>query len=292
MKFLKIKFWIKVKMTSVQGKFWCFTNYDLNVNYSEWLGQGASYVCWGIEKCPETGNIHHQGYVEFIKNVSLGKTDRSFLKKLHKTIHWEKRKGTCEQAIKYCEKDGDFHEVGDRPNKEQGHRTDLDDVKQMVKEGKPMSEIAELCTSYQGLRMAEKLKEYITVKRNWVPEVFWYYGPTGCGKSKRAFEEAGENAWISGKDLRWWQGYDGHENVIFDDFRGDFCKFHELLRILDRYPYTVEVKGGSRQLVAKKIWITCPLHPTDVYKNQEDIEQLLRRITKIEFLGLKLSFLN
>lgn len=272
-----------------QGKNWCFTNFDLEVNYEDWLSNYATYVCWGVEKCPDTGKVHHQGYVEFSKNVTIGKKN-GFLKKLHNTIHWEKRKGTQEQAINYCMKDGDFHEVGAKPDKNQGKRTDLDDIKEMVKQGVPMSRIVEEATSYQGIRMAEKLKEYITVRRSWVTEVFWYYGPTGCGKTKRAIEEAGEDYWISGKDLKWWQGYDGHENVIIDDFRGDFCKFHELLRILDRYPYTVEVKGGSRQLLAKKIWITCPVHPEDVYKNQEDVNQLLRRITKIENLGPKFSW--
>lgn len=269
---------------TVQGKNWCFTNYELDIDYSSWLGVGATYVCWGVEECPETGRIHHQGYVEFNKNVSLGKTDRSFLKKLCRSIHWEKRKGTAEQAIKYCEKDGKFTEIGERPDKQQGRRSDLEEVKDMVKQGLPMKKIVEECSSYQGIRMAEKLKEYIEVKRNWPVEVIWYYGPTGCGKTKRAMEEAGDDCWISGKDLRWWQGYDGNEHVVIDDFRGDFCKFHELLRILDRYPYTVEVKGGSRQLLAKKIWITCPIRPEDVYKNQEDVNQLLRRITRVESL--------
>lgn len=269
---------------SVQGKNWCFTNYVLDTDYESWQGLGAVYVCWGVEKCPTTDKVHHQGYVEWVKNVSLGKTDRSFLKKLGNTIHWEKRKGTADQAIKYCEKEGDFHEFGVRPSKEQGKRTDLDTVKEMIKQGAPMAKIVDECSSYQGIRMAEKLKEYTEVKRNWKPEVYWYYGPTGCGKTKRAVEEAGEDYWMSGRDLRWWQGYDGHEHVVIDDFRGDFCKLHELLRILDRYPYTVEVKGGSRQLLARKIWITCPVKPEEVYKSTEDIGQLLRRITKVENL--------
>jgi len=91
------------------------------------------------------------------------------------------------------------------------------------------------------------------------------------------------NPWISGKNLKWWEGYDKHEDVIFDDFRNDFCTFHELLRILDRYPYKIECKGGSRELLAKRIFITCPFSPHDAYPSScEDIQQLIRRITKIE----------
>lgn len=96
-----------------------------------------------------------------------------------------------------------------------------------------------------------------------------------------AFEMC-KDPWVSGKDLKWWNGYDGEEEVIFDEFRGDSCKFSELLRILDRYPYTVEVKGGFRQLLAKKIVITSCYAPETVYKkNEEDIKQLMRRIDKV-----------
>lgn len=71
--------------------------------------------------------------------------------------------------------------------------------------------------------------------------------------------------------------------MVIDDFRADFCKFHVLLRLLDKYPYVVEVKGGSRQWLAEEIFITAPMHPRDAYahRSDEDIKQLLRRITTI-----------
>lgn len=257
-----------------QGKFWCFTSFDLEINYEAW---GADYLIYGIEECPETKKIHHQGYAEWPSNMRI-----NALKKLHGSVHWEKRVGTAEQAIAYCEKDGRWCELGTRPMKKQGARSDIDAVRAMVIAGKGMKDIVEVCSGFQAMRFAEKLLEHREAKRNWKTEVIWLYGPTGTGKTKRAFEEAGPDAWISGKNLKWWQGYDAHEHVIVDDFRGDFCTFHELLRILDRYPYTVEVKGGSRQLLAKKIWITCPWHPSDVYnKGDEEVGQLLRRIDRI-----------
>lgn len=269
-------FWDKSQM-AVQGKYWCFTDFECREDYSEWE---ASYLIYGVEICPTTGKQHHQGYCEFPGNRRLTALGKKF------KCNFERRKGTAEQAIKYCEKDGKWYEFGERPGKkEQGKRTDIEEVKELINNGAGMKDIVDVVSSFQALRFAEKLIEYKETKRNWQPEVFWYWGKTGTGKTKRAYEEAGEDTWISGKNLKWWQGYDGHENVIIDDFRKDFCTFHELLRILDRYPYTVEVKGGSRQLVAKKIWITCPYHPEDVYDGREDIDQLLRRITKIEEIG-------
>ncbi len=64
-----------------------------------------------------------------------------------------------------------------------------------------------------------------------------------------------------------------------DDFRPEDMKFQRLLKLLDRYPYMVEVKGGYRQFLAKTVIITCPKHPEECYAEAgEDIEQLLRRI--------------
>ena len=40
-------------------------------------------------------------------------------------------------------------------------------------------------------------------------------------------------------NYKWWEGYDGHEVVLLDDIRKDFCKFHELLTLLDIYPYVM-----------------------------------------------------
>ena len=61
------------------------------------------------------------------------------------------------------------------------------------------------------------------------------------------------------------------------------CTFSELLRILDRYPHRVEVKGGSVQFNSSLIIITSPKSPQETWdgRSAEDIAQLTRRITEI-----------
>jgi len=256
---------------------WCWTDFSMDVDFYEALkGPRWRYLLRGTEVCPSTGKAHWQCF----GITTDPRTERAVRKEL-KPRHVEFCKGTEQQNEVYCSKDGEVDEWGVKP-KSQGARTDLDIVRDTIDEGKGMREVVTTASSYQAIKVAEKYLEYKEPGRAWKPEVYWYYGETGSGKTRRAFEEAGDDTWVSGETGKWFQGYDGHENVIFDDFRADFCKFHVLLRILDRYAYRIEHKGGARQFLAKRIWITCPKHPREVYGTREDVHQLLRRIDKVE----------
>lgn len=241
------------------------------------LEDKVKYLIVGKETCPKTGRQHHQGYVIW----ENAKTLSACCKLLPEAAHVEPQKARDDfDAAQYCWKDDDLVvEFGVRP--EQGKRNDLHGVRKMIEDGHGMRDIVEVCDSYQAIRGGELLMKYKEAQRDWLPEVFWYWGKAGTGKTRLALEKAGPEPWISGRTLKWWYDYDAHEDVIIDDFRGDFCTFHELLRILDRYPYVLETKGGHRQLLARRIWITSCYPPEKVYQSREDVVQLLRRITRV-----------
>jgi len=68
--------------------------------------------------------------------------------------------------------------------------------------------------------------------------------------------------------------------VILDNLRGDTYPYNKLLRILDRYPYNVEVKKDYMPLLTTKIYITAPFSPENYPQPiGKDNSQLLRRIT-------------
>lgn len=115
-------------------------------------------------------------------------------------------------------------------------------------------------------------------------EIFCYWGQTGAGKSRRAWEEAGLHAYPKDPRSKFWCGYRSHEHVVLDEFRGGIDISH-MLRWCDRYPVLIEVKGGARALTAKKIWITSNLHPREWYPelDQETKDALLRRMTIVHF---------
>lgn len=233
---------------------------------------GAKYCIWGDEQ-GVSGTHHKQGYIRF----GNARTVRGVRQDMP-GVHVELAKGSFQQNFDYCSKDGDFEEIGERPK--QGVRNDLVIIRERVMAHAPILEIEE-CRNYMHLRYAEKLRELCPPPVRTPPEVYWFWGETGTGKTRTAFEET-EKPWISSRSLKWWQGYDVQKHVIIDDFRRDFCTFHELLRLTDRYPFAVEVKGGARWLVAEKIIITCPKGPEELWEgHEEDVKQLKRRIKEV-----------
>lgn len=109
-----------------------------------------------------------------------------------------------------------------------------------------------------------------------------YWGPSGTGKSRRAWSEAGMGAYSKDPRSKFWCGYTNQEFVIIDEFRGCIDIGH-LLRWLDRYPVYVEIKGGSRPLKASKYWITSNLEPKYWYPDLDDatFTALMRRLEVI-----------
>jgi len=108
-----------------------------------------------------------------------------------------------------------------------------------------------------------------------------YWGPTGTGKSHRAFGE-GPGAYVKNPNIKWWDGYQGEETVIIDEFSG-LIDITYLLRWIDRYPCMVEVKGGAVVLNAKTFIITSNLSPEQWYPNASENHKaaLQRRLTTV-----------
>jgi len=263
---------------------YCFTinNYvesDL-ISLEEMKASGkVQYMIVGDEVGEECGTPHLQGYVYFSHPKVFG-TIKKLLPRAHFPV--EGTKGNALQNKLYCSKQKVLFEYGEMP--QQGARTDIPPVMDVLKDstitGK-MRAVTEIATSYQSVRMAEVWLKYHEEKRKWKPEIRWFWGPPGAGKTQAAYDWVGDDdVWESGMDGgKWFDGYDGHANIVFDDFRKDFCKFWQLLRLTDSKPIPLPIKGTFRQMLAKKIAITSVYHPEDVYDTREDIWQLIRRLT-------------
>lgn len=117
-----------------------------------------------------------------------------------------------------------------------------------------------------------------------VRRVYVFYGTTGTGKSRKAWEEAGMEAYPKDPRTKFWTGYQGQKHVVIDEFRGGIDISH-LLRWTDRYPVHIEIKGSSRPLEAEAIWFTSNIAPQYWYPELDvaTLDALLRRLTISEF---------
>lgn len=270
-------------MTNAKPNRWyCFTinNYtDTDIKQLAAICSDVDYLTYGYEKGTDEGTPHLQGYVE------LNKPQRfSWIKKRLPRAHIETKLGSRTQARDYCHKeDPEPFEHGKWRPDNQGMRNDLICVKRKIDEGVSEEAIADehFSTWSRNYRAFERYRNLKRKRCCSEKEVIWIYGRTGLGKSKMAHELAPDAYWKM-PDNKWFDGYDGEETVIFDDFRSTWCTFPYLLRLLDRYPMMVETKGGTTQWMAKRIIITSPHHPEHAYSTDEDMQQLIRRISKIE----------
>lgn len=272
---------------------WVFTLNNYNQDELDTLRQlhsrgGFKYIAFQPEQ-GESETKHLQGVLVCTNPRAL-----NGLRTLLGRAHWEPMRGTLQQARDYCSKEETrdanagfgFSEFGDIPAGagEPGARTDLSAVVQNVKLGKSAKQIFETDgeTFVKYFKGIERAIGFYEPRRDFKTTVHWFYGATGTGKTRTAFELA-PLAYFKSPANHWWDGYEGQEEVIVDDYRADFCKFSQLLRLFDRYPLSVEVKGGTRQFLARHIYITCPKHPREMWNNRtdEDIAQLMRRIEDI-----------
>ena len=260
----------KVRNTFVTVNNWTEEQWDKLVSYGD-TGE-FKYLVFGKEIAPTTGTPHLHIYAEFKSPRSVKSVGKMFF-----NLKIEAREKTALACSEYCKKNCEYLEYGTLSN--QGKRVDVETAKEIILKTGKMADIVDKC-NLQTIKICEKILTYKEPKRTWKPEVLWFYGPSESGKTRLAMSTLND-PWVSGRNLKWWEGYDAHTDILVDDFRADFCTYHELLRILDRYEYRVEVKGGSRQLLAKRIIITSQTHPRHTYATREDIKQLVRRVDKV-----------
>lgn len=267
-----------------------YTEEDINL-LKEFAQSSCRWMIFGKETAPETGTMHLQGGCILTSQISF-----STLKKLPQfaRAHIEVMYGKPEDTRSYCSKeDSEAYEFGTLPSP--GKRNDIHAALEMVRDGCDLSELAHIeahgpvvVKFYKGLT---NFRSLIRKPRVHPPEVYWFHGETGTGKTRAAFSVADKYAdrindiWVSSGGLKWFDGYDGQSIAIIDDLRSeDVPSFPFLLRLLDRYPMRVEYKGGSVLWTPHTIIITSPLSPTNCFANRhrsEDFAQLERRISYI-----------
>lgn len=268
-----------------KAKHWCFTlnNYTQDdIDRLNRIGdlKECSYLCFGKE-IGEQGTKHLQGFISYNDRKSLSQ----LRKHVHDKAHFEIARGTPNQAAEYCQKDGDFVEHGLLP-KPKGTRNDLLAVQRRILEGADRDTIRDEFFNIYA-KYPRAIETYISdlqPKRNWETNVVVFWGKTGKGKTRSVYEFIKHEEIYSHPGEQWFDGYKGQSVVLFDDFNGSEFKLCYLLKLLDRYPMQVPIKGGYVNWVPKHIYFTSNKDPTTWYENafEEHRNALFRRIKLIK----------
>lgn len=211
-----------------------------------------------------------------------------------RAAHIEPMRGTPQQSKIYCSKeDPNPFEFGICPMPK---TAPLDNAITQLRDGMTVPQIARI--DHAGSRAVAIhgrnlmfLHSCLSVPRDYAkpPCILWCHGPTGAGKTRCCYElglalQDGESPFsVPDHELRWFDGYHGQKVALIDDLRAKKLSFGFLLRLLDRYPMPVPIKGGFVQWNPDVICITTPCDPENTFVTRalhkpEDIRQLTRRI--------------
>lgn len=258
-------------MPSIQARYWLLT--IPQNNFTPFLPPHVKYIKGQLERGSETGYLHWQILIHFESKKTLNYVKLIFGDDMHAEA------ARCKAAEDYVWKEDTRIEgtqfVLGTPSHKRNSQKDWDLIVQNARQGKfddiPGDVLVRSYGNLKKLRVDSLRPEPIE------REVYVYWGTTGAGKSKRAWEEATFDAYPKDPNTKFWDGYTGQEHVVIDEFRGAISISH-VLRWLDRYPVIVEIKGSSCVLKAKKFWITSNISPDEWYNELDDeTKSALRR---------------
>lgn len=255
---------------------WCFTSF---LERLELDPTKFRYVVYQQELCPDTLRLHYQGYVEFDTPKRI-----TGVKRILGECHLEIPNGTREQCKAYCMKEQTRvpntvpTEIG-RWELQAGRRTDIEDGVELIKAGATDRDIVEHKPNFfvKYNKAVDKVRFAMMTDRTDKPYVIWIWGPSGTGKSKIA-HQLNPDAYWKNIETKWWDGYYQQDAVILDDMKGQMS-IPELLRLFDRYPLSLEIKGGTVKFNSRVIFCTSIDHPLRFYNDFNG--ELARRIDVI-----------
>lgn len=248
------------------------SKYDALKSYLTGL-KNNNYFISCLECAPSTGHNHIHIYVQFDRCIQLGVSKCQ-------GAHIEVCRGSPQQNVEYIKKDGNIlDEIGTL--RIAGNPT-IREIRNMTSD-----EIEEL--PWQMYNSAKKIKEEtandLNVNDIYKPDlkVIYIWGPSGIGKSKRAFEIVGENGGIFNQlkfDGNFWHGVGTATVCVYDDFRDSHMKPSEFINFIDYNVHPLNIKGGTRMNKYKLIIITSVQNPENLYMNvgDEPRRQWLRRM--------------
>lgn len=299
-----------------QTRCWCFTIWDKDWSIERidttTLSNKITYLIYQYEQAgEETGacdscgtenngaepesqsNVHVQGYIECVRSCRLG-TVRRYLNCPH--AHLEPKRGTRGEARDYCRKDR-TRLPGTQPTEygiwrehAQGERREIGELKEVIDSGGNLLACYEanfqaMCRLHNGISRYAFLRHQQTSLTYRHLETSWIWGETRTGKTRSVYERftAAEIYPLTQTEgTLWFDGYWNQPILLLDDFNDHRLHLQALLRLLDGYPMTIQVKGGTLWAAWTHVVITTNRPPAEFYPIQgPERDALNARLTRI-----------
>lgn len=238
-----------------------------------------------LEKCPETGRIHIQGYILYDGPRRDGAVRNHLAENFFDPVTWEQpwvepRRASHAKAAAYTQKE-DSHVVlpgqrtrwayGDGP--QQGKRSDLSEACDAIKTGERVEDL--VYSNPQLLRYKRHLDTYAAIhlkkqRLNFQKlDVIVLWGPSCTGKTRWAYDNYPDLVPLPPVNSLggsvWFDGYSGEETILIDDFTPNLFPRQLFLQLTDVYPMQCAIKGGFTQKQWKRVIITSNYDPNTWY---------------------------
>lgn len=260
---------------------WCFTlnNYTDEVRV-ELLSMPCRYIIIG-EEVGESKTPHLQGFVQF---ESPGKSLVA-MKKINSHAHFEATKGSVDQNVAYCSKDGKFEERGIKPmsqkRKGEANVERWEEARQAAKEGRFDDIPADIYIQNLGnLKKIRAESQIVPLCLKGELQNHWIWGAPGSGKTSGA-QRSHPGAYLKGLH-KWWDGYEAQEVVIVDDMDPYHKSLAQDFKQWGHHsPFPAETKGGSLCIRPKKIIVTSNYRIDEVWEDETTRLAMKRRFTEV-----------
>lgn len=272
------------------AKDWCFTvnNYE-EVAPPPALLDACDYMIVG-EETGEEGTPHLQCFAKFTNKIRLTGIRNLTRDSSWCNAHWEKRRGTLEQAIAYCRKEGQYDEYGDvslgsgeAPSKWR-QAWDLASQGGAAAVADNFPEIAvRNYAALQQIRQASLMAVRITTRLG-APCGLWVTGSAGTGKS-HLVDSLGDVFRVQVDSPRL-DGYSSQKVVLWEDLDPSAKLRQHLQRDLklaaDVYPWSIsQIYMGTREIRPLMAAVTSQYTIPDIFPDVQTRQALWRRYDTI-----------
>ncbi len=253
-----------------KARFWRFTEYDVeDIDPGLWRAHAdVRYCVWQKEKCPTTGRIHFQGYLQLKRQQRLG----WMKKRLSPTANWGLCDGTPESNRIYCTKEesriaGPWH-FGEMSH--QGDRNDLKSLARSIVDDEKTPEDIAFEAPEQFVRYHRGLRELHNAVHPAVEREFdcieYYVGETGIGKTYTVRKTYPTAYWAHDNEHGWFDRYRGQTVCVFDEFQGKW-PLPDMLSLCSEAPLALPIKGSYVPVRVTKVVFTSNLPLSSFYRS-------------------------